>query len=181
MAVPESVLAERARSAFERGRLRAALPTVALVAPMVALSIVVCGRDVASLSCGALLAAALLAALWRGEELARGARAGLAAGAGALLLPMATCFHLCAGGVCLMAPSVCVAAGMLGGAAIGRLARRRAAVEPRTGAYVGAALLIAALAGSLGCVIAGVGGVLGMSAGMAAAIGPVLWWPRRAA
>ncbi|HEV7502268.1 MAG TPA: hypothetical protein VGQ33_19770, partial [Vicinamibacteria bacterium] len=162
-------------------RVRAALPTVALVAPMVAVSIVVCGRGGASLTCGGLLAVTLLAALWRGQEFARGARAGLAAGAGALLLPLATCFHLCAGGVCLIAPSACVASGVLGGAVIGWRARGRAGMESRAGSYVGPALVVAALAGSLGCVIAGLGGVLGMSAGMAAAVGPALWWPRRAA
>jgi hypothetical protein len=181
MAVPESLLGGRARASYERGRLRAALPTVALVVPMVALSIVVCGRDVASLVCGTLLAAALLFARWRGQAMAGGAHAGLAAGAGALLLPMATCFHLCAGGVCLMAPSACVASGLLGGAALGVLARRRAEAEPRTGAYLGAAVVVAALAASLGCLIAGIGGVVGMTAAMAATVAPVVWWPRRAA
>jgi hypothetical protein len=180
MAVPETVLAGRARAAYERGRLLSALPTVALVAPMVGLSLAVCGRVAASLSAGVLLSAVLAAALWRGQDVARGARAGLAAGAAALLLPMATCLHLCAGGVCLMAPSACIGAGALGGAAIGLLARRRAS-ESLLGGYLASGLAVAALAGSLGCVIAGLGGVLGMSAGMAAAVAPIVWWPSRAA
>jgi hypothetical protein len=40
---------------------------------------------------------------------------------------------------------------------------------------------VALLAGSLGCVIAGLGGVLGMGAGMAVAVAPIVWWPSRAA
>jgi hypothetical protein len=181
MAVLESVLADRARTAYERGRLRAAVPTVALVVPMVALSIVVVGRAAASLTGGALLAVALLAALWRGQQFGRGARAGLAAGAAAFLLPLATCFHLCAGGTCLAVPSACVAAGIVGGVAVGVLARRRAAAEPRPGAYLAPAIVVAALAGSLGCVIAGAGGVLGMAGAMAAAVAPIIWWPSRTA
>src|SRR5438477_4389169 len=136
MAVPEAVLAGRARGAYERGRVLSALPTVALVVPLVALSVAVCGRAAASLSLGALLGGVLMAALWRGQDLARGARTGLAAGAGALLLPMATCFHLCAGGVCLLAPSACVGAGLTAGAAIGLLARQRAPDGPARGGYL---------------------------------------------
>jgi hypothetical protein len=181
MAVPEDVLVQRARAAYERGRVRASLPTLALVAPMVALSVAVCGRAFLSLSCGALLAAVVVAALWRGQDLARGARVGLVAGTGALLLPMATCLHLCAGGVCLMAPSACIAAGVLGGAAVGLLARRGGGGEPFSGASLAAALAVAGLAGSLGCVIAGLGGLVGMGAGMAAAVAPVIWWPSRPA
>jgi len=181
MGVPDRVLAERARAAYERGRLQATLPTVALVLPLAALSIAICGRALASATGGALLAAVLLGALWRGQELARGARAGLAAGAGAVVLPMATCFHLCAGGVCLMAPSACIASGLVGGAVVGLLARRRAATEPHTGAYLGAAVVVAALAASLGCLIAGLGGVVGMTAAMSATVAPVVLWPSRAA
>jgi hypothetical protein len=182
MAVPDSTLADRARAAYERGRVRAALPTVALVVPMVALSVVVCRRDAVSLIGGGLLAALLLGALWRGGPLARGARAGLTAGTGALLLPMAaTCLHVCAGGICLLAPSACVTAGALAGAAVGVAARRREAAGAGTWAYLAPALLVAGLAGALGCVIAGLAGVVGMAIAMGLTVAPVLWWPSRTA
>jgi hypothetical protein len=38
---------------------------------------------------------------------------------------------------------------------------------------------VAALAGSLGCVIAGVSGIVGMVVGLAIGAVPVLWWPAR--
>src|SRR5260221_2779931 len=127
MAAPEAVLLGRARRAYEVGRLRASLPTVALVAPMVGLSILLCGRYAASACSGVALAAVLAAAAWRGQQFARGARAGLVAGLGPLLLPLALCLHLCAGGVCLLAPSICVAGGLLGGGAGGGTGRGPAA------------------------------------------------------
>src|SRR5260221_1170089 len=129
MAAPEAVLLGRARRAYEVGRLRASLPTVALVAPMVGLSILLCGRYAASACSGVALAAVLAAAAWRGQQFARGARAGLVAGLGPLLLPLALCLHLCAGGVCLLAPSICVAGRLLCRKAASCQGRRR----PRAG------------------------------------------------
>jgi hypothetical protein len=163
------------------GRLRAALPTVAFAAPMVGLSVVLCGRPTASAGCGIALVAVLLAAAWRGQPFARGARAGLVAGLGPLLLPMATCFHLCAGGVCLLAPTACVVAALLGGATLGLYARHRIPGGPDAGGYLLAAMAAAALVGSLGCVIAGVSGIAGMVIGFVIGTVPVLWWPARAA
>lgn len=179
MAVPEAALSARARRAYEMGRLRSALPSLALAVPMVGLSIVLCDRPTASAGCGLALAAVLLAAAWRGQPFARGARAGLVAGLGPLLLPMATCFHLCAGGVCLLAPTACVVAALAGGAALGLYARHRLPGGPDAGGYLSAAMAVAALVGSLGCVIAGVSGIVGMVAGLAIGTVPVLWWPAR--
>lgn len=180
MAASEAVLLGRARRAYEVGRLRASLPTVAVVVPMVALSFVLCERYTATTCGGIALAAVLAAALWRGRHFARGARAGLVAGLGPLLLPLATCFHLCAGGVCLLAPAVCVLAGLMGGAALGLHARHRVPTGPDAGGYLLAALTVAGLVGSLGCVIAGASGVAGMVVGLALGTAPVLWWPARA-
>jgi hypothetical protein len=180
MAVPEAVLAARARRAYEAGRLRTALPPIALAVPMVGLSVVLCDRPTASAGCGLALVAVLLAAAWRGQPFARGARAGLIAGLGPLLLPMATCFHLCAGGVCLLAPTACVAAALLGGAVLGLYARQGVPGGSHAGGYLLAAMAVAALVGSLGCVIAGVSGIAGMVIGLVIGTVPVLWWPARA-
>jgi len=163
------------------GRLRTALPAIVFAAvPMVGLSVALCDRPLASAGCGSALVAVLLAAAWRGQWFARGARAGLVAGLGPLLLPMATCFHLCAGGICLLVPTACVLAGLVGGAALGVHARHRVPTGPDAGGYLFAALTVAALVGSLGCVIAGASGVAGMVVGLAFGTVPVLWWPARA-
>jgi len=179
MAVPEAALSARARRAYEMGRLRSALPAVALVVPMVGLSLALCDRMAASAGCGLALVAVLLAAAWQGRAHARGARAGLVAGLGPLLLPMATGFHLCAGGVCLLAPTACIVAALVAGAALGLHARRHIPASPDAGGYVVTALGVAALVGSLGCVIAGVSGIVGMVIGLAIGTVPVLWWPAR--
>jgi hypothetical protein len=179
MAVPEAALSARARRAYEMGRLRSALPAVALAVPMVGLSLALCDRMAASAGCGLALVAVLLAAAWRGRPFARGARAGLIAGLGPLLLPMATCLHLCAGGVCLLAPAACVVAALLGGAALGLYARRRVPASPEADGYLLTALAVAALVGSLGCVIAGLSGIVGMVTGLALGTAPVLWWLAR--
>jgi hypothetical protein len=180
MAVPEAVLSARARRAYEAGRLLSALPAVALAVPMVALSLVLCDRPAATAACGFALVAVLVAAAWRGRPYVRGARAGLVAGLGPLLLPMATCFHLCAGGVCLLAPTACIVAAVIGGATLGLYARHRIPGGPDSGGYLMAAIAVAALVGSLGCVIAGVSGIVGMVVGLALGTVPVLWWPARA-
>jgi hypothetical protein len=178
MAVPDAVLVARARRAYERGRLRAALPSVAAIAPMVALSLVVCRQYAATAACGVALGAIVLAAGWRGQEVARGARAGLLAGLGPLLLPLVTCLHLCAGGVCVFVPASCVVAGIAGGVAVGVLARRRAPADAPSGRYLVPALGVAALTGSLGCVIAGTSGVVGMAVGMGLGAAPPILWRR---
>jgi hypothetical protein len=179
MAGPEAALAARALRAYEWGRLRAALPAAVVAVPMIALSFAVCRQYAASSAGGAALVAVLLAAAWRGQDFGRGARAGLVAGLGPLLLPLATCFHLCAGGTCLLAPTTCVVAGAVGGVVVTSLARRGGAPGPSR-RYLAASLAVAALAGSLGCVIAGLGGVLGMALGLAAGSAPVAWRPSRA-
>jgi hypothetical protein len=180
MAVPEAALSARARRAYEMGRLRSALPAVALAVPMVGLSIVLCDRPTASAGFGLALVAILLATAWRGQPFERGARAGLVAGLGPLLLPMATCFHLCAGGVCLLAPTACIVAALVGGAALGLHARHHISASPDAGSFMVTALAVAALVGSLGCVIAGLSGIVGMVIGLALGTVPVVWWPARA-
>jgi len=180
MAVPEAVLAARARRAYERGRVLSARLALAVAAPMVGLSLVLCDRPLASAGCGLALAAVLLAAAWRGQPFARGARAGLLAGLGPLLLPLATCLHICAGGVCLLAPTACVVAALLGGAALGLYARHHINASPDASGYLVTALAVAALVGSLGCVIAGVSGIVGMMVGLALGTAPALWWAVRA-
>jgi hypothetical protein len=175
MAGPELALEARARRAYERGRVRAALPTAALAVPMTVLSLLLCGREAATLVCGTLLAAALVGALWRGQEVSRGARVGLLAGAGPFALPLALqcTTHACVGGTCLLFPGVCIAGGILAGLAVAAPALRRVPA-PASWGYVLPALVVAGLAGSLGCVMAGTVGVVGMAGGMALGTAPLL-------
>src|SRR5438128_1875150 len=120
MAVPEALLADHARRAYEWGRFRAALPTAGLVIPMATVSMWACGGYAAPAVCGSALALLITASLWRGEEFGRGVRAGLWGGLAPLLLPVAVgaSGHTCQGGVCLLMPLVCVGGRVLGGLAV---------------------------------------------------------------
>jgi hypothetical protein len=177
MASDQAALISRARRAYETGRVAAALPTTALVAPMAALSFFCCGRREATACLATALALLVTALLWRGRDLGRSVRAGLAAGAAPLLLPLLAMplGHVCPREACLVFPVACVVGGVVAGVVLAA-SWRRAGTPRRTRALV-AGFAVAALAGSLGCLIAGALGVLGMAAGLALGGAPVLALP----
>ena len=182
----EAVLLARARRAYEWGRVRAALPRLLVVAPLTVLSLVACGRYAATGAASMALALVLLACLWQGRHAGRGARAGLLAGMGPLLLPLGVpaTAHVCTEPSCLLFPLACVAGGILGGLVVwmlGASASCGAACDASCPSYALAALSVAALTGSLGCLVAGLGGVLGMMLGMAGGALPLAWHTLRRA
>jgi hypothetical protein len=172
----DDLLAARARRAYERGRLRAGLAAAAAVLPMAALSWIACGRPAATALGASLLAGVVVAANWRGLDVGRGARIGLVSGLPALLVPVAvgTAGHLCDASVCLLFPTACLLGGVLGGLALGALARR-ARLEP---AGLATAALTAWLGGTLGCLVMGTVGVAVLVAGLAVGAAPALVWKR---
>ena len=143
-------LLQRARWRYELGRLRVALPGVALAAAMVAFVLARPHPDVAPLLGGALLLAALVAGLWRRVS-AGAVLPGLAAGLAPLFAPalavragigcgLRDCTQLC-----LVS---CLTGGLIAGAFIawrssGLLAGRRV--------FLGVAGVVGTLAGALGC------------------------------
>jgi hypothetical protein len=178
MAVSEDLLIHRARRAYERGRLEAGLRTAAWVAPMVAVSLVTCGHPAATLLTGTALVTLVTLLVARGGEGSRGVRRGLVAGIAPLLLPVAVHMigHSCHGdGPCLLFPTTCIGGGVLAGLGLCLLAPGRL---PRGLGGLAAAFATAFLAGSLGCVLLGLGGVAGMIAGMTVGATPLLWVPR---
>jgi hypothetical protein len=165
----EARLLERARGAYERGRVLAGLRTASLAVPMAAASLLVCGRPSVTLPAASLLAASVTALVWRGGDAGRGARLGLLAGLPPLLFPIAAAVtgHVCNASYCLYFPSACLAGGLLGGAVVAWLGRRRRASGL-------AASGVAVLAGSLGCLVAGAAGIAVLAAGLAAGAAPTL-------
>jgi hypothetical protein len=172
MSTAEAALLARAQRAYERGRALAGLRSATLVLPMAALSWVAC-RHPAATAFGALALAALLAhAVWRGQQAARGAWLGLAAGQAPLLLPILAELggHACDASVCLFFPTACLLGGLAGGVALG-------IVAPRAGLGrhgVATAGLVAWLTGGLGCLVAGSLGVAVLVAALLAGLGPTL-------
>src|SRR5687767_13965737 len=78
----------RARRAYELGRLRAALPVLGWVAPMIVVSVAGCGPVWGAAVGGGLLAALCVGFKWRGQELARAVEPGLVGGMVPLSLPL---------------------------------------------------------------------------------------------
>jgi len=169
MAIPEARFLERARGAYELGRVLAGLRTAALAAPMAAASLLVCGRPAVTLLDASLLALVVTTMVWRGGDVGRGARLGLLAGIPPLVVPMAAVAagRACGTSFCDYFPAVCLVGGILGGAVVTRLCRRRRA-SPLAAAGV------AVLAGTLGCLVAGAAGVAVLAAGLLAGASPTL-------
>jgi len=170
---PDSVLRERARRAYEIGRLAAALRRSVLLLPAIGIALLCCDRPTATLASGAGLVFLVTFCLWRGQDYRRGVRPGLVAGFVPLLLPILAqaSGHLCTTSRCLLFPTVCGVGGLLGGITLGMIAPR-----PRDGRAIPfvTACLIAGLAGSVGCLLYGLVGLGVMIAGLLAGVTPVL-------
>jgi hypothetical protein len=159
-------LEARARSAYERSRWRlgaqAAWPALIMAGICVALG----GRPLATLVMGAILAGVIAKATHHGREASRAVIPGLLAGALPLLAGLIACRvpHACGMGLCLSwcAP-LCLAAGGLAGLLLG-IGTNRAPLDRRHSMFV--ATSIALLAGSLGCLVVGLGGIVGMFLGL---------------
>jgi hypothetical protein len=157
-------LLESARSAYERGRVAKALRTAALVVPMMLLSFGCCGSQVAALAIGAVLAAAVTVLVWRGGVAGRAVLPGLLAGAVPLAFPLLAC-PACqrAGWVGAASLGACVVGGLASGAIVAAYTLR---VREDRAVFLVTAGGVAAVAGSLGCVIVGMGGVVAMAIGL---------------
>jgi hypothetical protein len=169
MGVDMNHLESRIRRAYEKGRVRHAIAASAPVLALGALVLLVDRRPAVVLSLAGLLFATEALFVWRGQQLGRGALAGLAGGAIPLAfgLCMQVYARLC--GSMLVGPActaVCAAGGLLAGFWIAWVARR----QPSRIAFAGAAATTAVLMGAIGCACAGLAGVVGLLAGIAVPI-----------
>jgi len=177
MAVAESTLEGRARHAFEVGRVLLGLRRSVVVVPMAALSLIACGRPVATWLAAGLLAAVVVVFEWRGEGFGRAARIGLWAGVAPFLLPILVPLtgRICGTSLCSLYPVVCLLGGVAGGAVVGGLSVRQGGDKR----LLPAAGVVTLLAGTLGCLIAGLAGLAGLALGLGLGATPLLA-PRRA-
>jgi hypothetical protein len=167
MATDVAQLKARTRRRFEVARLRSAMLGLALLSPVLLAVVALAPRAgwAVAWTLGATCVA--LFALWRGQSLARGVLPGFVCA----LVPLTTAHaaarigHLCTGDGCysLCAP-LCTAGGVVAGLALVRWMR---AQPDRWGAFaVGGALVVSVAA--TGCTCLGLGGVVGVAAGLAA-------------
>jgi hypothetical protein len=154
----------RVRFAYERGRFLRALRTSAVVLPMVLASFGGCGRPATSIVIGVLLATLATMLVWRGGIAGHAVSPGLVAGLAALVVPLVACRafeYLDISGALPLA--VCFLGGLGSGAIVTRYALRERE-ERALFALAGGG--VAALVGALGCLGAGFGGVVAMTAGL---------------
>ena len=176
MADAEPVFRERARRAYERGRLLLGLRRAALVAPMAARTWVTCARPAATAVDALALASLILYFEWHGRDLGRGSRVGLWAGAPALLVPVLIQLggHACGRSFCALLPTMCLGGGIVAGVLLVQWGRRRGL---STSGLL-AAGTVAGLAGTLGCLAGGTGGIVGLALGLTLGTAPLLAWRR---
>lgn len=164
MRPPDAILQDATR-AYERGRWLKGLRTAAIVVPMMLVSFGCCGNRSASCLIAAVLAALVTVLTWRGGSVGRAVPPSLAGGIAALAIPLLGCPACESFGIQGALPFVfCVLGGLTSGAIVVYYASREAQ-DKATFVFAGGA--VAALAGSLGCVIVGLGGVVAMAVGLA--------------
>ncbi len=172
-------LRARARRAYELGRARLGTKAAA-VELLIAAAAVGFGRPLEiTAAIGAALAVLTAVLAFRGETSGRAVWSGLSAGTGAMLLPLLSmtvgCRFLDPSCMRFCLPT-CVVAGSAMGAWLAIVAARqeRGRVE-----FLAGGAAVAALTASLGCTLAGAGGVVGMALGTVLAGTPV-WLASRA-
>lgn len=170
-------LRERARRAYERGRLRAAVPWA--LWPLAVGAVAVLMRTCPTwlgVSAASVVAALVVRLLVRGGALARAAKLGLAVGTAAFGLAWASVELSCADGCAVDSWTtrlLCGSAGLALGVVIG--AHRRHA-----GATIVGVAALAAVFGALGCATAGGGAVIGLAVALLAGAATSRWVVRPA-
>lgn len=165
-------LARRARLAYEIGGLRLGLWTAWPVLPLFLFSCRCCGPQVLTLGLSLILLVGTVGLVAASRELHRAVRLGLLAGGLCAALPMgAKLLQLCSVVGCRPMSQFCLYGGLLGGAVLGHRVGR---VESHRARFFIVAGGVAALAGAIGCSLAGAAGVLGMAVGVVGAGAPFL-------
>jgi hypothetical protein len=167
-------LERRARSAYERGRLRAAIGNAWPVLGLTAIALALGSRPWSIIAVASVLLVVVVAALHRGRGPGRVVPSAWLGGSLPLLAGLLSCRvpHTCAGSDCTSGCLVvCLVAAALGGAFV---ARRSAALAPGDREALLTAGLVAALTGSLGCIVIGAAGLSGLALGLAVVAVPAL-------
>jgi hypothetical protein len=157
-------LFERAQRAYERGRIAKGVRTAAFVLPLLFVSFGWCGKPSTSCAIALVLAVLTTVLVWRGGVVARAVGPGFVAGIAPLMIPVAMCPSCSTSGMPAASSLLaCAAGGALSGAAVVYFATRE---RQERATFVLAAGAVAVLAGSLGCVIVGLTGILAMMVGL---------------
>lgn len=179
MTAPDEVR-QRARRAYEWGRLRHSLVKSWPALPLTALSCWLCHETGLSVALGVTLFAMTTALIWRGQIAAQAARAGLKAGIAAFAVPVVAFDSYLAPQCCTMASMLIVNAGCGLGVGI-LLSVQSSHLQAQRNIFLLSASVVAALCGMLGCVLFGPMGLAGMAAGVVLSTAPVALYRRAVA
>lgn len=152
----------RAKRAYEIGRLRLGFRSALPVVPMAGISLLACQQPLMTLITSAILLVLVSGFMWRGEIYGQAVGPGLLAGIAPLILPIVFRLggHCCVGGACW---STCMLGCVTGGLIAGIVLGLAAAVQQRNRwLFLGLSVTIAVVAGALGCAHIGMAGMLGM-------------------
>jgi hypothetical protein len=165
-------LQQRARWAYELGRLRRALLGVAPVLVIVAVAALVAHRPTSTLWFGLATVSVGAAMLWYGRDPQKAVLPGIAAGLVPLVLALCTNdLNACGADGCR---SLCLPACTLGGVVAG-LAVASVGNQRRAGLWFWlSASSLALLTGAMGCACIGYSGVIGLGLGFGAGVVPGL-------
>ncbi|MBX7083174.1 MAG: hypothetical protein K1X88_28465 [Nannocystaceae bacterium] len=164
----------RARAAYERGRLRAAIRGAWPVAALALLCLLADAPWTVVLPIATLHAVVVIALVHRGRAPARAVAGGWLAGSLPLLVALASCKvpHACAGGSCsAFCLPACLASAAVGAIALVGHARRRRLDDP---ASLLAAAVIAGLTACMGCVTIGLASAIAALGGIALVTAPAV-------
>jgi hypothetical protein len=176
MTTPDE-LRQRARRAYEWGRLWRAAIKASPALLLTALSCWLCHELALSLAIGAGVFALATGLGWYGRIPAQAASAGLRAGLGAFAVPVAA-FHS------YFAPDCCTLTAMLivnGSCGVGvgiLLSLESNRLQAQRNVFLLFASVVAALCGMLGCILFGPMGLAGMAAGVLLSTAPVAIYRR---
>jgi hypothetical protein len=166
-------LQARGRWMYEVGRARWASHVLAFVLPLLLLAEVIGRPTVLVVALGAPLSVLAFGLAMVHERYARAVLAGVLAGLPALLVPLSM---RCVGVVRVAGAAIdpCLPASFVSGVLAGVFVSLRALDEkPRLFFWL-AAVGVTALTGTLGCIVAGSAGVLGLMAGVVVGTAPVV-------
>ena len=173
MGPTDFAIARKARWAYELGRLRTASGVLLLVVPVLAVAKTVGRPPVLVFGLGAAVMLISLALASFNDRSARAVRIGVFA-----VLPAFVLNGLARElGLLPMAGTVldpCLPASFVSGVLAGVLVSLRAIEESQPLSFWIAAIVVTALLGTLGCSVAGSGGVLGLMAGVLSGATPVV-------
>jgi hypothetical protein len=163
----------RARRAYELGRARGALLLATPLAVLAVLAGFLGHRPLEAALIGSVLYVTGLLFHWRGRDLGAavlpGAAAGLVPLGVGLLIRAYGCVGGCSTSIGCMA--FCIPASAVAGAVAGFLVAGASIGRPGKTAFLVSGGTIAMLTGALGCACIGIGGLLGLAAGVSIPVG----------